>query len=122
MLRRNEHPGKYEGGLVIDEHVHGLTLEGWQDEECGDVSELGWFGLLKGPIDLPADVDVTAEERAFLGRIAGAIVSEDNNGFVSVEYFANGDDDGRDDRWGVIEDAYADADEDAEKEDSDDVE
>jgi hypothetical protein len=97
QLRRNEGPGKFEGGLVIDEVVYDLSLCGC-DDECGDVQTTGWFGRLDGPFrsDGPfADISATAvaehaltsDELSYLAGVAGAIISEDSNGFVSVAYF-----------------------------------
>ena len=98
VLRRYKYLGKYEGGLVIDEIVHCMSLEGC-DEEEGSCSENGyWYGLLRGPfksegefanISATARLDfkITRGEIRFLADVAGAIVKETDQGFVSVEYY-----------------------------------
>lgn len=86
-LRPYPHPGKFEGGLVIDEAVYGI---GCWDEEAGDVQENGrWYGLLRDGIEEAQDdaPELTEFEREYLRGVAGAIVSENDQGFVSVDYF-----------------------------------
>jgi hypothetical protein len=96
-IRSYPHPGKYQGGLIIDEVAHLITMDG-ADDECGDVSEQGeWYGLLYGPIIDPArgdvqevagyGVDLNSSEATFLAETAGCIVREDDQGFVSVEWY-----------------------------------
>jgi hypothetical protein len=98
-LRPYPHPGKFEGGRVIDEWIYSLSLNGC-DDEAGDCQEFGkWCGLLKGPFkadgpfrDLAVtDGDLTDDEVAFLGTRAGAVVTEDSQGFVSVSYWHSPD-------------------------------
>ena len=94
-LRRYPHPGKFEGGLSIDRFVYDVTSVG-ADDETGDVSEYGvWYCIIRGPfklegafVDFVPSVyyDMTPDERAFLASIAGCIVCENDQGFVSVEY------------------------------------
>ena len=93
-LRTYGHPGKYEGGLAIDELVHGLALDGWAADETGSIETIGWHGRIDGPIaDVPADQfpadlePLTDDERAFLASMNGAIVHEDSQGFVTIDYF-----------------------------------
>lgn len=95
-LREYDSPGKFEGGLVIDEYVYSITLDG-ADQEAGDISEMGWWaGLLEGDLVegvLSAirdndDPPLLNDERKFLDRAAGAIVEEDDQGFISVTYYA----------------------------------
>lgn len=104
-LRRYPHPGKYEGGLYIDEVVRDMTLDD-NDETTGDAETVGWYGLIRGAIqteecgqcgcahivgfvgDCRNDAHrLDADESPFLSAIAGAIVREDSQGFVSVQYF-----------------------------------
>lgn len=88
-LRRYPHPGKFEGGLVIDELAYAATMDGC-DGELGDVSEHGeWYGLVYGPIDPheACGIDLTDDERAYLLSTAGCIVSEDSQGFVGVDWY-----------------------------------
>lgn len=95
-LRRYEHPGKFEGGLVIDELAYIISLDGG----CESISLSEWavdcYTRVDGPItahdvrgvlrDNP-DLFLTEDERKFLVHTAGAIVHEDNNGFVTVDWF-----------------------------------
>src|SRR5574341_262370 len=90
-LREYDRPGKYEGGLLLDQYV----AEQEVDDEQGNVSEDGvWYGLLRGDlvegaVNLAIEHDdaLTPEERRFLNDIAGAIVSETDQGFVAVSYY-----------------------------------
>jgi hypothetical protein len=86
-------PGKFEGGLRVDELVYLLTLDGGPDEQTGDAQSTGWFGLLKGG-GLEEAVDPrgepfrpNADEVAYLTEQAGAIVFENSQGFVDVFAF-----------------------------------
>ncbi len=51
--------GKFEGNADQDlaEYLYKQSLDGWNDEEIGDVEGFGWYGLLtqaagKGKINL----------------------------------------------------------------------
>ena len=89
---RSYGPGKYDS--IVDQYVHALTMDGWTSEETGDVQENGtWYGLVKFNL---ADIEkvareeedeLTAEEREELSTTVGAIVHEDDQGFVGVNYF-----------------------------------
>ena len=86
-------PGKFHN--MLDAYVYSLSLNGC-DDETGDVGEVGhWYGLLKGfnAADISAtatcDGAITPDEVAYLLRHVGAIVHEDSQGFVSVDYHAN---------------------------------
>ena len=82
-------PGKFT--TVLDSLVYEATLDG-ADEELGDVHDSGmWYGRLNAPLyDEAMWANLTEQERDFL-RLngAGAIVSEDSNGFAHVEYFGD---------------------------------
>lgn len=79
-------PGKFEGGYVIDEVVYELSLDG-ADEEVGDVIEEGvWYGLLESLDGLDTS-GFTEDEKKFIAEQVGAIIREDSQGFVTVEYF-----------------------------------
>jgi len=81
-------PGKFN--LLVDTIPHAYTMEGAHDDETGDCETTGWFGLVKGKLD-PTGIDgsdkLSADDRAFLARMIGAIVCEDSQGFVSVDYY-----------------------------------
>jgi hypothetical protein len=89
-LRPYPHPGKFEGGLMIDEVVYDLSMDG-ADDECGSVDEHGrWYGLVRAPISLSEDEapDLTGFERDYLRSLGGgAILTENSQGFVNVEYY-----------------------------------
>jgi hypothetical protein len=94
--------GKFDSDL--DAALYEITLDG-PDEECGDVSEIGyWAGLLRDGAELARLVStakkgfrsyahitgrgaVPDEELADLRRSAGVIVTEDDQGFVHVAMF-----------------------------------
>lgn len=108
-LRLYEHPGKYEGGYILDEYVHGVTLEGGCDAELGEVDGFGWYGLLRHGHTIFKDHDpmqesLTEDERDFLSSMAGVIVSEDSYGFAYFEYVEDMDE--LDAKWGALEAAY----------------
>lgn len=88
-------PGKYN--LNIDAYVHAITMDGCC-EETGDVSENGvWYAKVEGPLtegrnatQAQTEHGLTVEDWDYLTSQAGAIVSENEQGFVTVEYFATG--------------------------------
>jgi hypothetical protein len=94
----------------INEYLHALTMESGHDEETGSTQELGWFGLFQGPVIDPAAMDVqtnpelTAEEIEQLQQCAGAIVTEDSNGFVSATIYTSADELNKD--WQRIDAQY----------------
>ena len=101
-LRRYKHPGKYEGGLFINQFFGEFF-----DEESGDVNINGFHGLIKGELVSTAwdaakqeGEELTREEVDFLEKQAGAIYTEDSQGFVSVDYFE--DEDNLDEAWDDI--------------------
>lgn len=86
--------GKYEGGYAIDPYIHGLTLDGFCDEEYGSVTENGmWYGIIRGPISVSAsdreNNDMTESEISFLSSIAGIIAQESDVGFVGIKYYVS---------------------------------
>ena len=96
-------PGKFD--TVLDSFVYDLSLDGCLAEESGDVSESGtWYGLLIGPIEI-SEADLTDSENAFLAKQIGAILSENDQGFVDIEYFESAED--LEDSWSAIAEAEA---------------
>ena len=81
-------PGKFD--LNIDALVYDLSLNG-PDEECGECNTTGWYGLMIGKFDVSqADresYDLSDEDVEFLNQTAGAIIAEDLQGFITVEYY-----------------------------------
>jgi hypothetical protein len=111
-LRRYEHPGKFEGGLIIDEYVYAASLDGCGETVGGDDGGES-YTTVDGPLlgddaRLPcrADGELSADERAFLASQAGAIIYQDSQGFVSVTYY----DDKKtyDDAWAQLVASYDD--------------
>lgn len=93
MSIRRYGPGKFD--TILDSYVYTVSLDGGGDEEAGDVSTTNWYGLLRGnlreSVERIAKEDkdkLTKEEADFLDEnSAGAIIEENDQGFVSVEYF-----------------------------------
>jgi len=79
------------GGYLIDSYVYQLSQAGCDDEHAPDAC--GWYGLLRGGLEASAtaalDMGMTADEQRFLATRAGAIVSEQTQGAVSVTYYAD---------------------------------
>lgn len=82
--------GKFN--TIIDSVVYEASL-GWCDEECGDATTVGWYGFLLFGVDglqhfmLKHTIGLNGAECEFLRKQAAAIIHEDDQGFVSVEYF-----------------------------------
>lgn len=125
-------PGKYN--LIVDSYVHSTILEGMGDESCGDVSEIGWAAdsVLLGPdsleeIERIASEDksglrggLTDEERDLLKESYGAIVVENDQGFVSVDYYDNKKEFDKD--WAEVQDDAEGDDEEGEEEEEEEEE
>lgn len=101
---RSYGPGKFD--TILDSHIYELSLAGC-DDETGESETSGWFGILRGLKCCPPFSDVSASwelneaELAYLREHpAGCIVSEDSQGFVSVEYFKT--EKALDKRWNSI--------------------
>jgi len=94
MPIRSYGPGKFDN--IIDSYVYALSGEGWTTEEVGDVGDFGWYGWFElGPEALKRTEEIAAderdrldpEERELIRESYGVILSEDEQGFVSVDYF-----------------------------------
>jgi hypothetical protein len=82
---------------VLDKYLYQALLDGAEDDSLGDVHEYGFFAArfdFRGDeaeyLDRIAREEgdaLTDEERRFLRAQAGAILIEDDQGFVSVEYY-----------------------------------
>lgn len=85
-------PGKFEGGSAIDQVAHDVTLDG-AAEELGEADGFGWYGKIEGAIEATDEqirnYDLSQDDIDYLAAVAGAIVSEDSNGFVSVEWYTS---------------------------------
>ena len=100
-------PGKFD--TMLDAYLYELALNGC-DGECGDSSDGTWYGLFRGFTVDGAFSDVSpgrlnSAELDILRSSVGCILSEDSQGFVSVEYFDTLDE--LDAKWAEIEGAHA---------------
>lgn len=84
LQRERSGPGKFEGNFNarLAEALHDATMEGWQDEEAGDVQEVGmWAGYFR---------DLTEYNIKEDGHpVTSAIVQEDSNGFFSYATYSD---------------------------------
>lgn len=94
MAIRRYGPGKFD--TIVDSYVHGLTVGGW-GEGLGDVERFGYYHVVNLGKKALAEIaqeaksegeKLTLEEARLIRKSAGAILGEDNQGFVSVEYYA----------------------------------
>lgn len=85
-LPRYDGLGRFEGEYAILEGLHGLTLEGGGDEEAGELETTGAYVRLDGPFT-DALEDETPAERRFRKKLAGVIIHESGQGFISAEYY-----------------------------------
>lgn len=104
-------PGKFD--TILDSYVYALTLEGYGDDNLGDAQDFGffeWLGLGLPGVDRISEIaeekdDVlTDEEYDLVKNSAGAILSEDSQGFVHVDYFEHLDE--LKEAWEELEDEY----------------
>jgi hypothetical protein len=91
-------PSSSKYSSLVAEFLWALTLDSGQDEDAGSSTDGdGWYGLFRGPFteaELPRLAKghkITLSREAFqdLTRRAGFIVSEDTQGFVSLQTFAD---------------------------------
>lgn len=79
-------PGKFN--TILDSYVYSMSLDG-TDEELGESDSFGWYGMLTGPIT-PRNAmmpKLNSAELTLLATCAGIILSENSQGFVTVEYY-----------------------------------
>ena len=94
---RSYGPGKFD--TILDSYVYALNLDGWEEESLGESEGFGYYGrLLLGQEAVDYVLKelkgafkptLTAEEKKVLSDSAGAIVSENDQGFVGVTYYKN---------------------------------
>lgn len=92
-------PGKFN--TILDGVIYGMVNSGIGDQSCGDVSEVGFYAesILLGPDAIPeaeteakefksrTDGFLTDEEKDLIRNSYGAIMVENDQGFVSVDYY-----------------------------------
>ena len=88
-------PGKFD--TILDAYVYVVTLDGGCDDELGDSSFGGWYGMMRNGRSIFRDHDPLLEtlnddEQDKLTSCAGVIVFEDNLGFVTVRYYDTDED------------------------------
>lgn len=76
----------------IDAYLYSMGA----DEETGESEYGGWYGLFAGPFEPSVDDikehDLTEDDIQYLSHMAGAILRENSQGFVSSTHYENNDD------------------------------
>ena len=90
QLTRAASPGKFEGELAATEFLYNLgQFDATESMDDGG----GWWGMIRGPIDVPLvefldeGHDLCGLDIVFLRQTAGAIFHEGSDGFVSATYY-----------------------------------
>ncbi|MCP5101890.1 MAG: hypothetical protein GY950_00840 [bacterium] len=86
-------PGKFH--TLLDLYIYHIET----DDDLGDVQDFGWYGIIRdlelSEVEAVARDEfkdtLTAAEKELIRDTAGAIVSEDSQGFYSVELFEDSD-------------------------------
>lgn len=78
-------PGKFEGGYLLNERVYEAS-KNRLDDEAGSVEVGAWYGRLDS-LEHVDKTDLNDAEKTFLKEHVGAVIREDDQGFVSVHYF-----------------------------------
>ena len=75
----------------IDAYLYSMGA----DEETGDSEFGGWYGLFAGPFGPSAEdiieFDLTDDDVQYLSHMAGAILCENSQGFVSSVHYEDND-------------------------------
>ena len=105
---RSYGPGKFN--TMLDAYVYSVSLEGSTDDEISSEYSGTWYGLIRHGHTIWSDQDpdreaLTEAEADYLRACAGAILTEDTQGFVYVEYFDNMTD--LDNMWRDLQTQYA---------------
>ena len=90
-------PGKFN--TILDSVIYDMIGQGMGHESCGDVSEVGFFAesILLDDADALKDVEkaadesgdspLTEEEKELIEGSYAAIMTENEQGFVAVDYY-----------------------------------
>lgn len=125
-------PGKYN--TILDSYIHAMVLEGMGDQSCGDVSEVGFAAdsielgdeeALKEVERIAAEENdtLTQEEKDMVLDSYGAILVENEQGFVSVDYYDDEKEEELDKDWDeVVDDAAGEEEEEEAEEESEEEE
>jgi hypothetical protein len=120
---RRSGPGKCN--TILDSVIYQMIGEGMGDESCGDVSEVGFAAekislgrdAIKEAERIAAEDDgLTDEEVDMIKDSVGAIMVENDQGFVTVDYYENEKEFEKD--WEEIQDDASPEDEEEEEEES----
>lgn len=120
---RRSGPGKFN--TILDSVIYQMIGEGMGDESCGDVSEVGFAAekislgrdAIKEAERISAEDDgLTDEEVDMIKDSVGAIMVENDQGFVTVDYYENEKEFEKD--WEEIQDDASPEDEEEEEEES----
>jgi len=87
-LQRNTSPGKFENKLVIDMIANYISLGGCNETVLID-DDFGTdlYTRLVGPFSDTFSVELTANDRDYLNRVAGCIIRKDCYEAISVRWF-----------------------------------
>lgn len=104
------HSSKYSS--EIEHYLHELTMDSGQDAEIGDVQEHGWFALFQGVLvegelwdwSVEHDDCLTPDDVTSMLDWSGAILWEDNQGFVGADFYPTTDELAA--AWSEIETMY----------------
>ncbi len=125
-------PGKYN--TILDSYVHSMIGEGKGGESCGDVTEVGFAAdqIELGDEEALKEVErlaaanndtLTPEEKELVLESYGAIVVENEQGFVTVDYYDDEKEEEMDEDWEEIEDdASTEEDDESEEEEEEEEE
>ena len=114
--------GKGKFNTILDSIIYSMIGEGMGSESCGDVSEVGFAAEMieLGDEDVvkeaeriaaeSGDAPLTQEEKDRLTESVGAIMVENDQGFVTVDYYD--DEDELDKDWDEVQDDASTDDED----------
>lgn len=92
---RINRPGKFEGELALTAWVYEISLHGGENDRAGSVQDAGMYASLllnlrkkEGDAEWH-ELELTEEDAAFLAQNPHCILFEDDQGFVSSEWFAS---------------------------------
>ena len=125
-------PGKFN--TILDSIIYSMIGEGMGSESCGDVSEVGFSAdsielgdeeALKEVERIAAENNdtLTQEEKDMVLDSYGAILVENEQGFVSVDYYDDEEEEELDKDWDeIVDDASGDEEEEEEESEEEDAE
>lgn len=123
-------PGKFN--TILDSILYDMIGQGMGGDSCGDVSEVGFYAetIELGGEDAVKDVEkaaaesgdgpLTTEEKDRIRESVGAIMVENDQGFVTIDYYD--DEEEMDKDWEEIEDDASGEDEEADGEEEEEEE